>query len=221
MTTVESPLEHLAPPSKLKMVSDQAVETADQVEIASDQIVMENYTFEPLIAGDFPTPIRKQAAPKKETKKKENLDLSSESAFPSLSASLGSKSPAVSCWSSTASRVKSQPTQPIRSTFNSSGVISNAKKSNATQVTDILEIAADKQVANLAEKPANFKGNTEIIQDVMNKTGTNIIASTNLSGTSTYLIQGASSDVSRAKRELLANIATKISPTHSSAIYLT
>jgi lipopolysaccharide export system protein LptA len=208
MTTVESSLEQFPISSKLEMAHDQATEVVDQVENASDQAEMENYTFEPLIAGDFPT-MRKPVAPKKEKKKKENLDLSSESAFPSLSSS-GSRPPAVSCWSSPASRVKSQPTQPIRSTATSS-VIPNVKKSNATQITDILEISADKQVANLPERPANFKGNTEIIQDVMSRTGTNIITSTNLSGTSTYLIQGSSSDVTRAKRELLANITIKVS----------
>jgi hypothetical protein len=146
----------------------------------------------------------KQVEPKKDKK----LDLSSESAFPSLSASASPRTPAFSGWSATASRVKAQPTARSRPMAPASG--GQGKKASATQITDVLELPANQQISNLPNKPLGFKNSADVIQQVINKTGTNIIASTNRSGTTTFLIQGAPTDVARAKRELVAGLVVKV-----------
>ncbi|CAO3649574.1 unnamed protein product [Mucor fragilis] len=221
MTSNES-LDTLSPAAKLALLHAQAANpSANQVEqdpfVPSPDdpvVVMDNSAYEPLIAGDFPTPIGKPIssipAPKKEPAAKKKLDLSSESAFPSLSAS--PRAPVASGWSSAASsRVKapqaasgsprSRPMAPASGSTN--------KKSAATQVTDVLELPANQQVSNMASKPLGFKSSADVIQQVINKTGTNIIASTNRSGTTTFLIQGTPNDVARAKRELIAGLVVK------------
>jgi hypothetical protein len=176
-------------------------------------VVMDNSTYEPLIAGDFPTPIGKPVsapAVKKEFVTKKKLDLTSESAFPSLSAS--PRAPVASAWSaSAASRVKA-PQQGGAATRNRPmAPASGGKKAgSATQVTDVLELPAGQQISNLSSKPLGFKSSADVIQQVINKTGTNIIASTNRSGTTTFLIQGAPAEVARAKRDLVAGLVVKV-----------
>jgi len=223
MTSNES-LDTLSPAAKLALLHAQAANPSTQQEeqdpfVPSPDdpvVVMDNSTYEPLIAGDFPTPIGKPIstipAPKKEPATKKKLDLNSESAFPSLSAS--PRAPVASGWSSAASsRVKapqaasgsprSRPMAPASGSSN--------KKSAATQVTDVLELPANQQISNMATKPLGFKSSADVIQQVINKTGTNIIASTNRSGTTTFLIQGTPNDVARAKRELIAGLVVKVS----------
>ncbi|CEG84351.1 hypothetical protein RMATCC62417_18166 [Rhizopus microsporus] len=83
------------------------------------------------------------------------------------------------------------------------------KKNTSTPITDVLELPANQQIANAQNKPLGFKGNADVIQKVMNRTGTNIIASTNRSGTTTCLIQGQPADVARAKKELINGLLIK------------
>ncbi|KAF1799839.1 hypothetical protein V8B55DRAFT_1542057 [Mucor lusitanicus] len=221
MTSNES-LDTLSPAAKLALLHAQAANPSTNQQVEQDPfvpspddpvVVMDNSAYEPLIAGDFPTPIGKPIssipAPKKEPATKKKLDLNSEAAFPSLSAS--PRAPVASGWSSAASsRVKapqgasgsprSRPMAPA-----SGGV----KKTAATQVTDVLELPANQQISNMSSKPLGFKSSADVIQQVINKTGTNIIASTNRSGTTTFLIQGTPNDVARAKRELIAGLVVK------------
>lgn len=223
MTSNES-LDTLSPAAKLALLHAQAANPSTNQQVEQDPfvpspddpvVVMDNSAYEPLIAGDFPTPIGKPIssipAPKKEPATKKKLDLNSEAAFPSLSAS--PRAPVASGWSSAASsRVKapqgasgsprSRPMAPA-----SGGV----KKTAATQVTDVLELPANQQISNMSSKPLGFKSSADVIQQVINKTGTNIIASTNRSGTTTFLIQGTPNDVARAKRELIAGLVVKVS----------
>lgn len=224
MTSNES-LDTLSPAAKLALLHAQAANpsaTTQQVEqdpfVPSPDdpvVVMDSYAYEPLIAGDFPTPIGKPVssipAPKKEPATKKKLDLNSESAFPSLSAS--PRAPVASGgWSSAASsRVKAPQTSSPRSRPMAPASGSPKKKSAATQVTDVLELPANQQISNMTSKPLGFKSSADVIQQVINKTGTNIIASTNRSGTTTFLIQGSPAEVARAKRELVAGLVVKVS----------
>lgn len=179
-----------------------------------DPVVIDNAAFaEPIIAGDGPMPVSPAPAqPAKEKKRKEKLDLSSESAFPSLSsAGNAPRPPALSAWSaSSAAKVKANAPAPV-SGRHSPHQPRKQPASAGPSVTDVLELPANQQIANQPNKPMGFKGNADVIQQVMQKTSTNIIASTNRSGTTTFLIQGASADVARAKRELLAGLVVKVS----------
>ncbi|KAG1138557.1 hypothetical protein G6F37_007646 [Rhizopus arrhizus] len=176
-----------------------------------DPVVMDNSHFEPLISGDFPTPIGKKPAnvtPLKKEVGKKNLDLNSEAAFPSLSAS--PRPPTVSSgWSANAaSRLKS-PATASASRNRPMAPPATGKKASGPSVTDVLELPANQQIANLPNKPLGFKSSADVIQQVINRTGTNIIASTNRSGTTTFLIQGAPADVARARKELVAGLVVK------------
>ncbi|ORZ02451.1 hypothetical protein BCR43DRAFT_481564 [Syncephalastrum racemosum] len=177
-----------------------------------DPVVVDNAAFaEPIIAGDGPMPVSQaHALPAKEKKRKEKLDLSSESAFPSLSgAGNAPRPPALSAWSaSSAAKVKANAPAPA-SGRHSPHQQRKQPASAGPSVTDVLELPANQQIANQPNKPLGFKGNADVIQQVMQKSSTNIIASTNRSGTTTFLIQGASADVARAKRELLAGLVVK------------
>lgn len=218
MTSNES-LETLPPSAQLALLHAQAanptpaaahVEEDLFVPSPDDPVVsMDNSTYEPLIAGDFPTPIGKPVsvpAVKKEVATKKNLDLNSESAFPSLSAS--PRAPVASAWSAS-SRVKAPQTAGTTRTRPMAPASGGKKASSATQVTDVLELPANQQISNLSSKPLGFKSSADVIQQVINKTGTNIIASTNRSGTTTFLIQGAPAEVARAKRDLVAGLVIK------------
>ncbi|KAI8981434.1 hypothetical protein BDB01DRAFT_851226 [Pilobolus umbonatus] len=215
MTSNESPLKNLPPSAQLAFVHAQAaipapalIEEEAFVPSADDPVVLDHYSYEPLIAGDFPTPIAKPVTVpvmKKEVKK--NPDLSSESAFPSLSSSASPRAPISSNWTSAASRLKStQTTTRTRPMAPASG---GKKVSTANSITDVLELPANQQISNMPNKPLGFKSSADVIQQVINKTGTNIIASTNRSGTTTFLIQGSTSDVAKAKRELVAGLVVK------------
>lgn len=223
MTSNES-LDSLPPSAQLALLHAQAANPASSTPALVEQdlfvpspddpvVVMDNSTYEPLIAGDFPTPIGKPITPtpKKEVATKKKLDLSSESAFPSLSAS--PRAPVQNGgWSSAASsRVKAPQTTATRTRPMAPASGNSGKKSSATQVTDVLELPANQQISNMATKPLGFKSSADVIQQVINKTGTNIIASTNRSGTTTFLIQGAPTEVARAKRELVAGLVVKVS----------
>ncbi|KAG2214318.1 hypothetical protein INT47_000874 [Mucor saturninus] len=218
MTSNDS-LDTLPPSAQLALLHAQAakpssnnnnvVEEDPFVPSADDPVVvMDNSTYEPLIAGDFPTPIGKpMAVPvKREIITKKNLDLNSESAFPSLSAS--PRTPVASAWSAS-SRVKAPQTANTTRTRPMAPASGGKKASSATQVTDVLELPANQQIANLNSKPLGFKSSADVIQQVINKTGTNIIASTNRSGITTFLIQGAPAEVARAKRDLVAGLVIK------------
>jgi hypothetical protein len=174
-----------------------------------DPVVGLDDTYEPLIAGDYPTPIGKPSPQKKEPSlAKKKLDLSSESAFPSLSAS--PRTPVTTGgWSSAAaSRVKSPQASSTRTM--APPATGNKKSSSATQITDVFKLNASSQIANMPNKPLGFKNNADVIQQVIKKTGTNIIASTNRSGTTTFIIQGTPNDVSNAKKELIAGLVVKV-----------
>lgn len=227
MSDQQAALEALPPSAKLALLHAQAsngVEGSEgtatpeepAVPCADDPVVVDNSAFaEPIIAGDLPMPIGQQSptpAPVKEKKRKEKLDLSSETAFPSLSA-VAPRAPITSAWSaSAASRVKSSkaPVPSSPRTPAPSGKTKAAAASSAPPITDILELPANQQIANLPNKPLGFKSSADVIQQVMSKTGTNIIASTNRSGTTTFLIQGPSTEVARAKRELVAGLVVKV-----------
>ncbi|ORX50501.1 hypothetical protein DM01DRAFT_1409020 [Hesseltinella vesiculosa] len=215
-TTEQTPLGDLPPSAQLARLHAQAKSEEPVVPSRDDPVVVDNAMFaEPLIAGDYPTPIGqpvKKAAPSPTptVKKDKKLDLSSEAAFPTLSS--GTPRPPIvsSGWSSAASRVKVRPTQQQQN--------QQQKKTNGTSpstaaaapsVTDVLELPANQQIANQASKPLGFKGAADVIQQVINKTGTNIIASTNRFGTTTFLIQGAPADVTRAKRDLVTGLVVK------------
>ncbi|KAI7902366.1 uncharacterized protein BX663DRAFT_473491 [Cokeromyces recurvatus] len=216
MTSNDS-MENLPPSAKLALLHAQAaipssVEEDPFVPSPDDPVVvMDNTAYEPLIAGDYPTPIGKPIvpAPKKEvTVTKKNLDLNSEAAFPALSPS--PRPPVVSGGWSASSRVKSPQASPIRNRPMAPPASGNVKKSStATQITDVLELPANQQIANMPNKPLGFKSNADVIQQVIKKTGTNIIASTNRSGTTTFLIQGAPAEVARAKKELISGLVVK------------
>ncbi|KAI9321820.1 hypothetical protein BX666DRAFT_1874980 [Dichotomocladium elegans] len=227
-------LENLPPSAQLALRHAQAnhdalidavpeipspVDTA--VPSAEDPVVVDNTAFaEPIIAGDIPVPIGRaspvSSTAAKEKKKKEKLDLSSEAAFPSLSsASSAPRPPALSAWSASSaasSRVKAVGAKAIasrRSPQAGSRVKVASAASAAPPITEMLELPASQQIANLPNKPLGFKSSADVISQVMAKTGTNIIASTNRSGTTTFLIQGAPIDVSKAKRELVAGLVVK------------
>ncbi|KAG0172167.1 hypothetical protein DFQ28_011451 [Apophysomyces sp. BC1034] len=209
-------LESLPPSAQLALLHAQAAHSAvDTPEVEpivpspDDPVVIDNSAFaEPLIAGDHPTPITKSlvAPAKKEKKKDAKLDLSSESAFPSLSSSAAPRAPVASGWSAAASRVK---TQPVSQRTGSPAPPSGSIKKPTTQITDVLELPGNEQIANQSSKPLGFKSNADVMQQVINKTGTTIIASTNRAGTTTFLIQGTLNDVARAKRELIAGLVVK------------
>ncbi|KAI8341994.1 hypothetical protein BC941DRAFT_510074 [Chlamydoabsidia padenii] len=209
------PISDLPPSAQLARLHAQAKSEVEEPIVPSrnDPVVVENSMFaEPLIAGDYPTPIgqpvKKPAATTAPPKKKDNnLDLSSESAFPTLS-TCSPRPPVIAPgWSSAASRIKSRPatTQQQKKRAPASGGTS----SNGPSITDVLELPANQQISNQANKPLGFKSAADVIQQVINRTGTNIIASTNRSGTTTFLIQGATSDVARAKRELVSGLVVK------------
>ncbi|KAI9257693.1 hypothetical protein BY458DRAFT_541437 [Sporodiniella umbellata] len=212
----------LPPSAKLALLHSQAAASANSsaleptlpeedrfVPSPDDPVVMDNSHFEPLISGDFPTPIGKKpfSSIKKEVApSKKNLDLNSEAAFPSLSAS--PRAPVVSAWSaSAASRLKASSPQTPRA--RPMAPPATGKKVTGTPVTDVLELPSTQQIANLPTKPLGFKSSADVIQQVINRTGTNIIASTNRSGTTTFLIQGAAAEVARARRELIAGLVVK------------
>ncbi|KAI8358469.1 hypothetical protein EDC96DRAFT_483484 [Choanephora cucurbitarum] len=217
MASSNDSLDTLPPSAKLALLHAQAasstVEEDPFVPSPDDPVVTDNYAYEPLIAGDYPTPIGKPvaASQKKEpaVPTKKNLDLSSESAFPSLSAS--PRTPvATSGWSSAASaRVKSPQQGSVSPRPMAPPASGNANKKSVSSITSVLKLPAHQQIANMASKPLGFKSNADVIQQVISKTGTNIIASTNRSGTTTFLIQGAPNDVNRAKRELAAGLVVK------------
>lgn len=228
MSDQQAALEALPPSAKLALLHAQAsngVEGSEgtstpeepSVPCADDPVVVDNSAFaEPIIAGDLPVPIGQHSpaapAPAKEKKRKEKLDLSSETAFPSLSAA-APRAPVTSAWSaSAASRVKSSqgPISSSPRTPASSAKVKSAAASSGPSITDILELPANQQIANLPNKPLGFKSSADVIQQVMSKTGTNIIASTNRSGTTTFLIQGPAAEVARAKRELVAGLVIKV-----------
>lgn len=215
MTSNDS-LDNLPPSAQLALLHAQAAAPAHVEEdlfVPSPDdpvVVMDNSTYEPLIAGDFPTPIGKPVSVpvKKEVVTKKNLDLNSESAFPSLSAS--PRTPIATAWSAS-SRVKAPQANNNTTRTRPMAPASGGKKaSSATQVTDVLELPANQQIANLSSKPLGFKSSADVIQQVINKTGTNIIASTNRSGITTFLIQGAPAEVARAKRDLVAGLVIKV-----------
>jgi hypothetical protein len=225
MTSNES-LDSLPPSAQLALLHAQAANPASSTPAHVEEdlfvpspddpvVVMDNSTYEPLIAGDFPTPIGKPitptVTPKKEVLTMKKLDLSSESAFPSLSAS--PRAPIqTGGWSSAASsRVKAPQATATRTRPMAPASGNAGKKASATQVTDVLELPANQQISNMASKPLGFKSSADVIQQVINKTGTNIIASTNRAGTTTFLIQGAPAEVARAKRELVAGLVVKVS----------
>ncbi|ORZ06071.1 hypothetical protein BCR42DRAFT_496500 [Absidia repens] len=216
------PIADLPPSAQLARLHAQAKsENVASVEdpivpSRNDPVVVENSMFaEPLIAGDYPTPIGQQPVKKPAptstatSKKKEaNLDLSSESAFPTLSS--GAPRPPVipSGWSSAASRVKARPAEQQQQQQKQRAPASGSVSSGPS-ITDVLELPANQQIANQASKPLGFKSAADVIKQVMDKTGTNIIASTNRSGTTTFLIQGPTSNVAKAKRELVAGLVVK------------
>ncbi|KAF7723128.1 hypothetical protein EC973_002358 [Apophysomyces ossiformis] len=210
-------LESLPPSAQLALLHAQAANNSPDAPEAEpivpspdDPVVVDNAVFaEPLIAGDHPIPITKPlvSPAKKEKKKDTRLDLSSEAAFPSLSSAAAPRAPVASGWSAAASRVK---THPVPQRTGSPAPPSGAtKKSAGPQITDMLELPANQQIANQPNKPLGFKSNADVIQQVINKTGTTIIASTNRAGTTTFLIQGTPNDVARAKRELVAGLVVK------------
>lgn len=218
-----SSLDAAAPSDNTIVREEEQVVVVEQEEeaivpSAQDPVVFDNAAFaEPIIAGDIPVPIGQHspatpAPAKPKQQPKEKLDLSSETAFPSLSAPGSTpRPPALSAWSSSsASRVKAS--QPIATTPRPGRAKGSAGSTTAAAapITDVLELPANQQIANLPNKPLGFKGNADVIQQVMSKTGTNIIASTNRSGTTTFLIQGAPAEVARAKRELVAGLAIKV-----------
>ncbi|GAB5585670.1 hypothetical protein Unana1_00570 [Umbelopsis nana] len=138
-------------------------------------------------------------------KKKAGLDLDSESAFPSLSSS--SRPTAVSGWGAgNSARLKQASYSP-----SATAPHAPAAKKVRNIVTDTLELAREEQIANQPNKPLGFKSAAESIKQIMTKTGTTINASTSRAGTTTYLIQGKEGDVAKAKREILANLAVKLS----------
>jgi hypothetical protein len=144
-------------------------------------------------------------------KKKAGLDLDSESAFPSLSAS--SRPAAVSGWGAgNSARLKQTSSSP-----GTAHALAAKKARNV--VTDTLELAREEQISNQPNKPLGFKSAADSIKQIMAKTGTTINASTSRAGTITYLIQGKESDVSKAKREILANLAVKVCITNSAILY--
>ncbi|KAL0073706.1 hypothetical protein F4703DRAFT_1763827 [Phycomyces blakesleeanus] len=203
--------DSLTPSAKLALLHAQTAAPQDasveetMVPSANDPVVTTDFS-EPLIAGDYPTPISKPAVIKKEKKKDDKLDLASESAFPSLSSG-SSRAPITSGWSAAAvSRVK---TQPVTRSMGRAPASNAAKKSTVPHITDVLELPANQQTANQPVKPLGFKSNSDVIQQVINKTGTTIIASTNRSGTTTFLIQGTPADTEKAKRELIAGLVVK------------
>lgn len=225
-------LDNLPPSARLALQHAQATHDAPldatepavqeqepAVPSANDPVVVDNAAFaEPIIAGDVPMP-RTPTAPLASTKekKKEKLDLSSESAFPSLSpAGSAPRPPALSAWSSSSARVKTTHKPANASSTGAAAAAGNTKAkassaaSSAPPVTEMLELPANQQIANLPSKPLGFKGSADVIQQVMSKTGTNIIASTNRSGTTTFLIQGPPTDVAKAKRELIAGLVVKV-----------
>ncbi|CAO3588264.1 unnamed protein product [Absidia cylindrospora] len=116
------PIANLPPSAQLARLHAQAKsESATVVEdpnvpSQNDPVLVENSMFaEPLIAGDYPTPIGQQplkkstTTPAMPTKKDTNLDLNSESAFPTLSSGAPRPPVIASGWSSAASRIKSRP----------------------------------------------------------------------------------------------------------------
>lgn len=204
--------ENLPPSAQLALLHAQAAAVEEDPFVPSpDDPVLDSPHFEPLIAGDYPTPIGKPVVVvKKEPTPKKNLDLNSEAAFPSLSASPRHPVANGGGWSSAAaSRVKSSPQQSRPMAPPASGKTS--KKSSATQITDVFKLSAASQIANMPNKPLGFKSNADVIQQVIKKTGTNIIASTNRSGTTTFIIQGTPNDVAKAKKELIAGLVVKVS----------
>ncbi|CDH50527.1 kh domain-containing protein [Lichtheimia corymbifera JMRC:FSU:9682] len=221
-------LDNLPPSARLALQHAQATHDATldatepavqeqepAVPSANDPVVVDNAAFaEPIIAGDVPMPRTPTAAPLTSTKekKKEKLDLSSESAFPSLSpAGSAPRPPALSAWSSSSARVKTthKPANTVAAAAGNTKAKASSAASSAPPVTEMLELPANQQIANLPSKPLGFKGSADVIQQVMSKTGTNIIASTNRSGTTTFLIQGPPTDVAKAKRELIAGLVVK------------
>ncbi|KAI9470981.1 MAG: hypothetical protein EXX96DRAFT_511564 [Benjaminiella poitrasii] len=217
-------MENLPPSAKLALLHAQAANpsSSTQASVEEDLFVpspddpvvsMDNSAYEPLIAGDYPTPIGKPVsapAPKKEVVTKKNLDLNSESAFPALSASPRPPVTAGGWTSAASSRVKSPQATVARNRPMAPPAAGNAaKKSSATQTTDVLELPANQQIANMPSKPLGFKSSADVIQQVIKKTGTNIIASTNRSGTTTFLIQGTPAEVAKAKKELIAGLVVK------------
>lgn len=222
-------LDNLPPSARLALQHAQATHDATldatepavqeqepAVPSANDPVVVDNAAFaEPIIAGDVPMPRTPTAAPLTSTKekKKEKLDLSSESAFPSLSpAGSAPRPPALSAWSSSSARVKTthKPANTVAAAAGNTKAKASSAASSAPPVTEMLELPANQQIANLPSKPLGFKGSADVIQQVMSKTGTNIIASTNRSGTTTFLIQGPPTDVAKAKRELIAGLVVKV-----------
>ncbi|KAI8146586.1 hypothetical protein BJV82DRAFT_648511 [Fennellomyces sp. T-0311] len=204
--------QDLPPSAKLALLHAQnnAIDAIEEpaVPSAEDPVV---HTFaEPIIAGDVPMPIGHPQPSKKQPKRNEKLDLTSESAFPSLSsAGTSHRPPALSAWSSSSSRVKTSTPMAKTSSQRQSSARAAPTTTNAAPITDMLELPANQQIANLPSKPLGFKSSADVIQQVMSKTQTNIIASTNRSGTTTFLIQGAPQDVAKAKRELVAGLVVK------------
>ena len=204
--------QELPPSAKLALLHAQnnAIDAMEEpaVPSAEDPVV---HTFaEPIIAGDVPMPIGHPQPAKKQPKRNEKLDLASESAFPSLSsAGTSHRPPALSAWSSSSSRVKTS-TPMAKTSSQRSSTRATSTTSTAAPITDMLELPANQQIANLPSKPLGFKSSADVIQQVMSKTQTNIIASTNRSGTTTFLIQGAPQDVAKAKRELVAGLVVKV-----------
>lgn len=186
----DSKIESVTTLSSGALSGDLSVGEASEAQEAEEQVEEE----------EVAEPVREPAP-----KKKVGLDLDSESAFPSLSSS--SRPAAVSGWGAgSAARLKQASPAP-------SGAAPHtpAAKKVRNVVTDTLELAREDQIANQPNKPLGFKSAAESIKQIMSKTSTTINASSSRAGTTTYLIQGKEADVAKAKREILANLAVKVS----------
>ncbi|CAO3644055.1 unnamed protein product [Cunninghamella echinulata] len=218
-STEQLNVNNLPPSAQLALLHAQAKTENNTIEEpvvpSQDDPVVED-SFVPLIAGDHPTPIGQPIKKLPEVapapKKKDNkLNLSSESAFPTLSS--GSPRPPVisSGWSSAASRVKARPVgnQVSSQQQQKKRAPASGSSTSAATVTDVLELPASQQIANQPNKPLGFKSAADVINQVTAKTGANIIASTNRSGTTTFLIQGLPANVAKAKKDLVTGLVVK------------
>lgn len=220
-TDQQLPVNDLPPSAQLALLHAQAKTENNNIEepvVPSQDDPVVDDGFVPLIAGDHPTPIGQpikkvaEVAPAPVKKKDNKLDLSSESAFPTLSS--GAPRPPVisSGWSSAASRVKARPTgNQVSQQQQKKRAPASGSSTSAASVTDVLELPANQQIANQPNKPLGFKSNADIINQITAKTGANIIASTNRAGTTTFLIQGLPANVAKAKKDLVAGLVVKVS----------
>lgn len=150
--------------------------------------------------------------------RRQPLDLSSESAFPSLGASSAPR--ATPAWGSgSAGRIKDAPTGLMAVSATNGGPRTKpsfapstassaaAQASRNGMVTEVFDLPQAQQVT----KTLGAKGTTaELVKMVKIKTNTEINLSVSRTGTITFLVKGKVEDVARAKREVMAALATKV-----------